>query len=198
MKENIKAPRHWPLCGEFTGDQWITQTNGTMSKRRKIKKRIIEKPWKLTGNSTAATPDKSDTDCVNINLICWICVWWRLLINNQSNLLIIKRKHFPRYWPFMRGIHRSPVNSPHKGRWREALMFPLIWAWTNGWANNRDTGDLRRHGAHDVIEMSPQNLAGNDWSFRKWRPWFSAPTSLGTSVYCMNGCNTTVKSSRVS
>ena len=19
MKENIKAPRHWPLCGEFTG-----------------------------------------------------------------------------------------------------------------------------------------------------------------------------------
>ena len=23
IKENIKAPRHWPLCGEFTGDQWI-------------------------------------------------------------------------------------------------------------------------------------------------------------------------------
>ena len=21
--ENIKAPRHWPLCGEFTGDRWI-------------------------------------------------------------------------------------------------------------------------------------------------------------------------------
>ena len=20
MKENIKAPRHWPLCGEFTGE----------------------------------------------------------------------------------------------------------------------------------------------------------------------------------
>ena len=20
-KENIKAPRHWPLCGEFTGDR---------------------------------------------------------------------------------------------------------------------------------------------------------------------------------
>ena len=20
---NNKAPRHWPLCGEFTGDQWI-------------------------------------------------------------------------------------------------------------------------------------------------------------------------------
>ena len=24
----IKAPRHWPLCGEFIGDQWIPCTNG--------------------------------------------------------------------------------------------------------------------------------------------------------------------------
>ena len=28
IKENIKAPRHWPLCGEFTGDRWIPCTNG--------------------------------------------------------------------------------------------------------------------------------------------------------------------------
>ena len=39
---------------------------------------------------------------------------------------VIKWKHFPRYWPFVRGIHRSPVNSPHKGQWRGALMFSLI------------------------------------------------------------------------
>ena len=39
---------------------------------------------------------------------------------------VIKWKHFPRYWPFVRGIHRSPVNSPHKGQWRRALMFTLI------------------------------------------------------------------------
>ena len=25
---NIKAPRHWPLCGEFTGQRWIPRTNG--------------------------------------------------------------------------------------------------------------------------------------------------------------------------
>ena len=30
---------------------------------------------------------------------------------------IIKWKHFPRNWPFVQGIHRSPVNSPHKGQW---------------------------------------------------------------------------------
>ena len=34
---------------------------------------------------------------------------------------VIKWKHFPRYWPFVRGIHRSPVNSPHKGQWRGAF-----------------------------------------------------------------------------
>ena len=28
IKENIKAPRHWPLCGEFTGGRWIPRTNG--------------------------------------------------------------------------------------------------------------------------------------------------------------------------
>ena len=26
IKENIKAPRHWPLCREFTGDRWIPYT----------------------------------------------------------------------------------------------------------------------------------------------------------------------------
>ena len=67
---------------------------------------------------------------------------------------VIKWKHFPRHWPFVRGIHRSPVNSPHKGQWRGALMFSLICAWINGWVNNRETGDLRRHRAHyDVIMM---------------------------------------------
>ena len=27
---------------------------------------------------------------------------------------VIKWKYIPRHWPFARGIHRSPVNSPHK------------------------------------------------------------------------------------
>ena len=64
---------------------------------------------------------------------------------------VIKWNPFPRYWPFVRGIHRSPVNSPHKGQWRGALMFSLICAWINDWVNNREAGDLRRHlGHYDV------------------------------------------------
>ena len=67
---------------------------------------------------------------------------------------VIKWKHFSRYWPFVRGIRRSPANSLHKGQWRGALMFSLICASTNGWINNRDAGDLIRHRAHyDAILM---------------------------------------------
>ena len=67
---------------------------------------------------------------------------------------VIKWTHFPRYWPFVRGIHRSPVNFPHKGQWRGALMFSLYCDWINGWVNNREAGDLKRHRAHyDVIVM---------------------------------------------
>ena len=73
---------------------------------------------------------------------------------------VIKWKHFPRYWPFVRGIHRSPVNSLHKGHWRVALMFSLICVCINGWVNNREAGDLRRYRAHyDVTIM---------WIKKRW------------------------------
>ena len=66
-----------------------------------------------------------------------------------------KWKHFPRYWHFVRGIHRWPVNSPHKGQWRGAFMLSLICTRINGWVNNSEAGDLRRHRAHyDVTVMS--------------------------------------------
>ena len=73
----------------------------------------------------------------------------------------MKWKHFPRHWPFVRGIHRPPLNSPHKGQWRGALMLSLISFWINRWVNNRKTGDLRRHRAHYevtvmMIHSSPQ------------------------------------------
>ena len=68
---------------------------------------------------------------------------------------VIKWKHFPRYWPIVRGIHRSPVNSPHKGHWRCDLMFSSICAGINGWLNNREAGDLKRHRPHyDVTVMT--------------------------------------------
>ena len=76
------------------------------------------------------------------------------VLKHQEHDDVIKWKHFPRYCPFVRGIHRLPVNSRHKGRWRGVLMFSLICAWTNASANNREAGDLRRYRAHyDAIVM---------------------------------------------
>ena len=77
---------------------------------------------------------------------------------------VIKWKHDPRYWPFVRGINRSPVDFPHKGQLRGALMLSLTGAMINGWANNRDAVDLRRRRAHnDVTVMILSDL--NCWGF---------------------------------
>ena len=65
----------------------------------------------------------------------------------EPRMMIIKWKHSPRYRPFVREFtgHRWILL---KGEWRGALMFSLIYVWTNGWVNTRDAGDLRRHRAH--------------------------------------------------
>ena len=69
--------------------------------------------------------------------------WWRHQMETFSALLALVRE-----------IHRWPVNSPYKGRWRGALVFSLICVWTNGWVNNRNADDLRCHRAHyDVTVM---------------------------------------------
>ena len=87
--------------------------------------------------------------------------WW--FVNFHDD--VIKWKHFPRYWPSVREIHRWPVNSPHKGKWRGALMFSLICARVN----NREAGDLRRHRVHyDVIVMGSGN--GLMWSGNRLFP----------------------------
>ena len=68
---------------------------------------------------------------------------------------VIKLKHFPSYWLIVRRIHRLPVNSPHKGQWRGALMFSLSCAWINSWVDNSEAGDLRRQRAiYDVNVMA--------------------------------------------
>ena len=73
--------------------------------------------------------------------------WYPIVMSSNWNI-------FRRHWPFVRKIHRSPVDSPHKGQWRGASVFSLICARTNGWANIGDAGDLRRHHTHyDVTVM---------------------------------------------
>ena len=83
----------------------------------------------------------------------WLEVGCCHILNRHED--VINWKHLLRYWSIVRGIHRSPVNSPHKGQWRRALIFSLICVWINSWVNNRKAGDLRRYRAHyDVIVMN--------------------------------------------
>ena len=81
--------------------------------------------------------------------------WWRHQMETFSALLALCARNSP-----------VPVNSPHKGQWRGALMFSLICARINDWVNNREAGDLRRRRGHcDVNVMRLTNIRtwiGND------------------------------------
>ena len=156
--------RNWPFCdGKTTGQLWTPQRPVTRSFDI-----FFDVPLnkRLSKQSKPRWFETSSCSLSILGEIIWFMFYW-----NYSKLLrrhigdhetisigahddVIKWKHFPRYWPFVRGIHRSPMNSPHKGQWRGALMFALICVWINGWVNNREAGDLRRHRAHyDVIVM---------------------------------------------
>ena len=63
-----------------------------------------------------------------------------------------------RYWPFVRGIHRSRWFPHTRASDAELWCFLLICVWINGWVNNRKAGDLRRHRRHyDVTVMKDTN-----------------------------------------
>ena len=68
--------------------------------------------------------------------------WWRHQMETFSALLALCTGNSP-----------VPVNSPHKGQWRGAVMFSLIYAWINDGVNNREAGDLRRHRGHYDVNV---------------------------------------------
>ena len=89
---------------------------------------------------------------------------------------VIKWKHFPRYWSFVRGIHRWLVNSPLKGQSSGALMFFF----------DLHTGHLRRHRAHYgvtvmlVLKSEVKNVTHYFYTIpiRRHRPDIGITTSL--------------------
>ena len=90
---------------------------------------------------------------------------------------IILWKHFPR--------HLSPVNSPLKGQWRGALMSSMICVWINGWVNNHEAGDLRRHRAHyDVLAMNSFEPSDGMW----WHGYVS--TLIQVMACCLMAIST--------
>ena len=102
------------------------------------------------------------------NTIWWMCAFKSKLGTQQNPWSRHQMETFSALLAICEGIHRSPMNSPYKGQWREDLMFSLICAWINERVNNRKTGVLRCHHVHyDVILMVIIIV----WLKRTWLPW---------------------------
>ena len=103
------------------------------------------------------------TDSTNYNHT--FCQWWLLVvIKNFSQVFIVLAQllkylqidcnilpwHWSPlcYWPFVRGIHWSSMDSPHKRLAAQALIFSLMLAWTNCWTNMPVPGYLTRYDTH--------------------------------------------------
>ena len=75
---------------------------------------------------------------------------------------VIKWKHFPCHWPFVRGIHWSPE-----------LFFSSTW--TNDWVNTRDAVDLGNHRVHRVATvMGDVHLVAIYKTLICWMLWYTA------------------------
>ena len=114
-------------------------------------------PWRIWSNGSHESTKPSNAAIMNQDTrkphaYFSSCSLYEIACNPICAILVhddtIKWKHFLHYWPFVWGIHLSPVNSPHKGQWCWTLMFSLICAWRNSWVNNCDAGDLRPHCTH--------------------------------------------------
>ena len=145
----------WLVRGNWTVDLHVQNVEAWKKKtdifRRQFVSFLIEWIFPFTPNFYFMLFIKVSLTIIQYWSRQWLGDWMWEVIHDD----VIKWKHFPRNWSFVRGIHRSPVNSPHKGgQWCGALRFSLICVWINGWVNNREAGDLRRYRAHyDVIVM---------------------------------------------
>ena len=95
-----------------------------------------------------------DFDLTSVNWIFSFSYWVSIIVSVITSLRMMTSSNDFRVTGPLWGFPWSPVDSPHKGQWRGALMLSLICTWTNGWANNRDAGDLKCNCAHhDVTVM---------------------------------------------
>ena len=103
--------------------------------------------------------------------ICWhllpTLTWWRHQMETFSALLAL-----------CEGNRRSPDGFPSQRPLARSLVFSLICAWTNGWANNRYVGDMRRHCTH--YDVTVMEMAQPSW----WKTRSHIPHSQHRGFWC--------------
>ena len=105
-----------PLCGELTGHRWIPHTKASNAEL-----------WFFS------------LICLNKRLSKQSRGWWfetpsRSLWRHCNDDKIMTWEHFPCDWPFLWG--NLPVTGGLPSQRTGALMFSLIYAWTNGWTDS--------------------------------------------------------------
>ena len=75
----------------------------------------------------------------------------REMIGNESAFMLPHIKHddtiwkrFPHHYPFVKQIHRSPVDPPSKGPVMQGIDISLLLTRIRCWTNNHVAGNLRR------------------------------------------------------
>ena len=91
---------------------------------------------------------------------------------------VIILKHLSSYWPFVRGIHLPPVNSPHKGQWRGALMVAkeIRSCIFTPCRFTQETGrNLKPNTQKPISLITPMDLKMIDWKVLIFTfKWFSS------------------------
>ena len=86
-----------------------------------------------------------NTDKCGMGVACPVDKFYSMMTSSNGNIFRVTGH-------LCGEIHRSPVNSPHKGQWRRALIFFYLRS-INALVNDREAGDLRRHRAHYDVTL---------------------------------------------
>ena len=125
IKENIKAPRHWPLCGEFTGDRWIPaqrtsnaenvaiwwrhhETTGNMMSHSRWHK-IVLSPFQITHPSDRNIPLNIKYDHVWFGCVLFCVGDWMWFGGVTYSGFPIFRGRFSGNVATLCNMHDSPV-----------------------------------------------------------------------------------------
>ena len=149
-------PRYWPSVREITGHRWIALKRTSNAElwcffdvnpnNCWVNTRMAGDLWRHDAGVTSLFCQGYSVNVFFTSGSIWC--------HRSMHYDVIKWKHFPSNWPFVRGIHRSRWIPHTKTSDAELWCFVFMCVWINGWVNNREAGDLRLHCGHcDVIIM---------------------------------------------
>ena len=107
----------------------FSEANDSNYRQISCKNRDFPENYTATQGVNTLTYTKILCNWLNITISAQITQTYRALETPHTCSLgcfhddVIKWKHFPRYWPFVRGIHRSLVNSPYKDQ-----LWCFLWS----------------------------------------------------------------------